>query len=806
MTATDVCPNQEELAEVLAGRAPGSSVAVLRHLEECSVCSALAEKQLLQDDLTRLIQSPTQMADINDTPQVREVLQRLNSWVMTRSITDTQTPASGVPTLTPGSETTQAVHEDEIQRFMPAKSPDELARLAHYRVLKLIGYGGMGAVFLAEDTRLQRRVALKVLRGKRCLDDLHRERFLREARLAAAVRHENVVTIHDVEVFMGPLGDVPYLAMEFLDGESLEQTLRRRGSLSLREAVDVGEQVASALVAAHEQGLIHRDIKPANVFLERIDGLRGDSKTDVTFMTSSNVGPQFSARIKVLDFGLALPLNLSGDGRLTDSGMLVGTPAYMSPEQANAFPLDARTDLFSLGCLLYEAVTGRRPFSADTVAQQLAAVLTVTPVPLREVMREASSITSPTVVSAFDALVMQLLQRDPQLRPSSAIEVRDRLRTLRKQVDASASDSIGSVTRGVNDAQRSTSIPTGNRVKRSPSLTLTVSIGGVIALLLGVAILITRKDGSTTKIEVDAVQSVTISGLDGKPDITGTSPEKPVETPPEAGRKPLPAELNSTTAEPQIKELIQSVRAEMQNLNPQWDANSSFLPRAETNKVIDLTLYTPGLKDLRPLAKLRGLQKLAAFKPRPAWVPNHELPNAVSNIDVLRGLSLTSVILNDFPHLTDLSPLEELPLQHLELYATPLRDPQWLRRFKLKTLNIGGRTTSFDLSVLKEMPLENLSFNESPFDDLSPLRGMMLKSLQIGSTRITDLSPVEGMPLEHLVCVKCPIRDWAPLTKLPKLEVLRADLSLDQLRMLLPHMPALRSINDKSVSEILTAR
>lgn len=831
MALTDVCPNRTELIEVLAGRAAGSSDAVLRHLEECSSCSALAEKLLLDDDLTRLIQSPTQVADVGDSAQVREVMRRLNSLLTSRFPEDTETPASGLPTLKFGNESTRSVQADEIKRLMPAELPEELGRLGHYRVLKLLGCGGMGAVFLAEDTRLQRRVALKVLRARRCQDDLHRERFLREARLAAAVRNENVVTIHDVGVAVGPQGDVPYLAMEFLDGESLEQTLRRRGALSLIEAVEVAEKVASALAAAHERGMIHRDIKPANVFLESsrsCDPPREQELREVSLQFAANsplltrrvTGADPKPAVKVLDFGLALPINLSGDGRLTDSGMLLGTPAYMSPEQANGCPLDARTDLFSLGSLLYEAVTGRRPFGGETIAQQLSALLTATPVPLHVVIprdpprqqgtfycdpprqqgrafpvasssepRNESSLADAaghrTAASAdhmeLSDLVMQLLQRDPQLRPSSAIEVRDQLRTIRTQLETQRA------------GERSQTSPDRSRVKRSSSLTLRVSFLGVVVLLLGVIITITRKDGSTTTIEADDVKSVTITGLDGKADVTLVPAGKPVES----------TAVTATNSETLVKERLQNVRQEMAKQNPNWDVTTSFRPGVVSGEVVELTLFTPGLESLSPVTKLRGLKKFTAYKPSPMWVANHELPNTVSDIEALRGLPLTSVMLNDFTSLTDLSPLEDLPLQHLELYATPLADPHWLKRFKLKALNIGGRTESFDLSVLKEMPLETLYLNESSFDDLSPLRGMMLKTLQCGATRITDLSPLEGMPLEHLVCVKCPIRDWTPLTKLPKLQVLRADLPLDQARLLLPQISTLKTINGKSVSDFL---
>src|SRR6185295_2591420 len=219
----------------------------------------------------------------------------------------------------------------------PALGPDELGWLAHYRVLKVLGQGGMGVVLLAEDTQLQRPVALKVIRPEIGQSLSNRQRFLREARAMAQVRSDHVVTVHQV----GQSGDVCYLAMELLDGEPLDRWLERVSTPPLGEVLRIGREIALALAAAHARGLVHRDVKPANVWLETP-----------------------ARRVKLLDLGLARPQ--AADACITNPGLVVGTPMYMAPEQARAEPLDGRADLFSLGCVLYQMVTGQPPFQGMT--------------------------------------------------------------------------------------------------------------------------------------------------------------------------------------------------------------------------------------------------------------------------------------------------------------------------------------------------------------------------------------------------------------------------------------------------------
>jgi hypothetical protein len=277
--------------------------------------------------------------------------------------------------------------DDEPLAFLaPGREPGSLGRLDHYEVLELVGRGGMGVVFKARDTRLQRVVAIKVLAAPLAASGTARQRFFREARAAAAVRDEHVVSIHGVSDEGGP---TPYLVMEFIAGITLEKRIRERGALAVKEVLRIGMQAALGLASAHRQGLIHRDVKPANILLE--NGVE---------------------RVKITDFGLA---RAADDASLSQAGVIAGTPLYMSPEQARGEPLDARSDLFSLGSVLYTLCTGRAAFAAATTMAVLKRVCEETPRPVREV--------NPDIPAWLAAVVDRLLAKDPGERFQTAAEL-----------------------------------------------------------------------------------------------------------------------------------------------------------------------------------------------------------------------------------------------------------------------------------------------------------------------------------------------------------------------------------------------
>ena len=284
---------------------------------------------------------------------------------------------------------------------MSSLTPDQ--PLLHYRILGKIGEGGMGEVYKAEDSRLGRFVAIKRLPPDTAQDEKARQRLLREARSASALNHSNIVVIYAIESADGS----DFIVMEYVEGETLKAMIGR-GPLELPQLLDIGAQVAEALAAAHAIGLIHRDLKPANIV----------------------VTPQ--GRAKVLDFGLAKMhrpkagmcdfdgATVSAD--LTDSGAIVGTVAYMSPEQTRGEPLDFRTDLFSLGAVLYEAATGRPPFRGPSLLAIMHDIATRHPTP--------PGALRPDLPREFDVLLEKLLAKDRDRRDCSAAELAAALRRL----------------------------------------------------------------------------------------------------------------------------------------------------------------------------------------------------------------------------------------------------------------------------------------------------------------------------------------------------------------------------------------
>lgn len=319
-------------------------------------------------------------------------------------------------TIATGSGLSGATHHDlDLGKILlPPTAGDEIGWLAHYRVLKVLGHGGMGAVFQAEDTHLQRTVALKVILPQYAAKSLARDRFLREARACAALKNDHVVTIYQV----GQDRDIPFLAMEYLQGQTLEDRLKEIGALTPAETVRIGREIVAGLSAAHAQGLIHRDIKPANVWLEAPQG-----------------------RVKLLDFGLARPTGTSSG--LTQTGSIVGTPEYMSPEQARGEPLDARTDLFSLGAVLYAMCAGENPFQGSSVMAILTSLAVDKPRPLSQLRTDVSP--------AFSALIGRLLEKKPDDRPTSADEVAAELEAIQSDMSAGGSGTFvrtQSATRG----------------------------------------------------------------------------------------------------------------------------------------------------------------------------------------------------------------------------------------------------------------------------------------------------------------------------------------------------------------------
>jgi len=278
--------------------------------------------------------------------------------------------------------------EIDLSFLTPSSKPGSLGRLLHYEVLEIVGRGGCGIVLKAFDEKLHRVVAIKMMTPELAVTSPARKRFLREARTTAAIRHENVVSIYAVEE-----KPFPFLVMEFIDGQTLQDKINETGPLDIQDVLSIGRQIARGLEAAHALGLIHRDIKPANILIENGSG-----------------------RPKITDFGLA---RSTDDASLTQSGAISGTPLYMSPEQAQGLEVDHRSDLFSLGSVLYVMCSGRPPFRAATAVAVLKRVVEEQPRPIREIIPE----TPQWLLS----VIAKLHAKKPQGRFSSIHEVLEAL-------------------------------------------------------------------------------------------------------------------------------------------------------------------------------------------------------------------------------------------------------------------------------------------------------------------------------------------------------------------------------------------
>jgi TolB-like protein/Tfp pilus assembly protein PilF/predicted Ser/Thr protein kinase len=277
-------------------------------------------------------------------------------------------------------------------------------QVSHYRVLGKLGGGGMGVVYEAEDLKLGRHVALKFIPENLAGDPKSLERFAREARAASLLNHPNICTIHSIEDNHGH----PFIVMEKLEGESLKQRIAGH-PMSVEKVLEVGVQVADALIASHVKGIVHRDIKPANIYLTP------------------------SGQVKVLDFGLAklvhnVVTDEEGDQSLTAVGVIPGTAVYMSPEQARSETVDARSDLFSFGVVLYEMTTGKKPFSGANSLVTLDAVLHAKPAPPRDL--------NPNIPVELEGIIGKAMEKDRNRRYQSAAEIRSDLALLKKEAES----------------------------------------------------------------------------------------------------------------------------------------------------------------------------------------------------------------------------------------------------------------------------------------------------------------------------------------------------------------------------------
>jgi eukaryotic-like serine/threonine-protein kinase len=656
---------------------------------------------------------------------------------------------------TEGGEPAHKGHDSSLTNFLaPPQADDELGRLGKYRILKILGHGGMGVVYKAEDPLLKRTVAVKAMLPWLAANANAGQRFRREAQAMAGVEHDHIVRIYQVDEERG----VPFLAMEFLKGEPLDERLQREQTLPLSEVLRMGREIAEGLAAAHATGLIHRDIKPGNIWLE---------------------APR--SRVKILDFGLARATG--EEACLTQQGAIVGTPAYMAPEQGRGEVVDVRCDLFSLGVVLYRLCCGTQPFKGRDTVSTLMSVAMDQPTP-------PSQINTALPVQLSE-LVMRLLEKDPARRPSSAAAVVETLQGLEKTL------AQPTVSREAPASQRPARLRAAAPHRRRLRLLIGV---GLLAALVGLGLWaaglirfhtdqgdfvvetddpdfafsvskgqVTLEDRKTKRIYNVKVlhhdkDSYELEVTDA--DLSFTTKTLTIRRGQQVALKAWGERKQGASDKAWLKEVaalpaekqVEAVVARLKELNPDFDGKETHI--IDGVVVTELYFPTDNVTDISPLRALTGLTGLNCSGTHTGWW-NNPGKGQLADLSPLKDLKL-KVLWCESTKVSSLLPLKDMKLQFLSCRATQVSDLSPLKDMKLTQLWCDG-TQVTDLSPLKDMKLTRLLCNATKVSDLSPLKDMRLIDLGIDETQVFDLSPLKDMKLTGLGCGRTAVSDLSAL-------------------------------------------
>lgn len=653
-----------------------------------------------------------------------------------------------------GDSSTADLSSDEgvLDFLQPSSRSDSLGRIGHYEVLEVLGRGGFGIVLRAIDEALHRVVAVKVLAPQLAATAPARRRFVAEARSYAKIRHANVVQVFSVEEQQRP-----YLVMEFVPGETLHQRIFRTGSLEIMEVLQIGRQIAEGLAATHAMGLIHRDVKPENILLE-----------------SSFEQHAGEAHVKISDFGLA---RAADDAGMTQNGNVAGTPMFMSPEQAMGEALDHRSDLFSLGSVLYTMCCGQPPFRGKNTFAVLRRVVENTPQPLQEI--------APETPQWLGEIIARLHAKNPEERFASAREVAEllasRLALMQHLQHAPAFQAAVAPARRFSEAAstRWASVTAGRALGRSVVRRWAALAAAILMLLGGLGFTeasgVTDFQGTvirmfspegTLVVEVDDPEvSVRIDGAELV--ITGAGAKeirlRPGRYAVEALKdgKLLSRELVAVTKNGrQVVRISQEPvpDTEAGQLSAEtiaWERSVATLPTSEQR-----TAVFARLAELN--SGLRG-----SYETEDPYFDLMIRGLVLEDLSPIRALSGLKRLFINVESVYDLAPLQGMELSRLAIYGPGVSDLFPLQGMRLKELNLSGSVSIADLSPLKGMPLESLTLAGTQASDLEPLRGMRLKHLNCDSSNVSDLSPLQGMPLTALEILNTRVKDLSPLRDMP---------------------------------------
>ena len=718
MAAIRTCPTQVELQQFLLGLlASNAAETIESHLPECPDCLAALETGTHRDEFISAVRE-SRGIDVPSPEVIERMIKQVQGAVSTM--------ISARDTTSPGSNMVPTIEAELLKLLSAAESPDEIGRIADFRILRVLGVGGMGCVFEGEDIHLKRRVALKLMHSSVANKSGSTQRFLREAQAAAALKHKNVVTIYQV----GTHRETPFIALELLQGESLERYLNRKGRLDTGEAIRIGNEIALGLAAAHERGLIHRDIKPANIWLEH--GELTQSATSAVRSADGNIAAADGSirHVKILDFGLAK--SWQNDSGISKANDIIGTPAYMAPEQAGSQTVGPQSDLFSLGCVLYRMLSGQAPFERKDVISTLRALAVEEPPRLRQL--------NPQATQELSDLVDKLLSKSPAARPQSARAVADRLQAIERSFAAATTAEPPKTATPVSSVE-----PTRRKNTWRPA----AAVAFLIAVAAGAAFIgaqIVRNASNKGQITAKADEQIDRRAAEWVKSIGGrvATEEAPFRL---TSVYLYGCKLTDSGLE-HLQGLQHLVELSLTN-SPVTDANIAHLRDLTQLQKLDLGGTQVTDKGLAALANMTQLEYLN--------LDMNQVTSAgfahLKNLTKLRHLRCygAQIAGPGFSHIRGMKDLRHLRLDRTNLDNKSLESLRDLT--KLQILELGGtEVTNAGIAQLENLTeLESLGLTKTAVTDagLAHLRRLTkLRSLALNETQL------EGSSLSHLAALK----------------------------------------------------